>query len=129
MKKRIFLICPVRNVPADVKAKIEAYVAKLESERSIVYYPARDTDQTDPVGLRICTDNRWGIRQADEIHIWYCKGSIGSIFDFGVVFQLEKKLLIANPDELKPTEGKSFENVLIAYAFNGNEVSPPETQK
>ncbi len=115
-KKRIFLICPVRGVPDDVKAKVEAYVAKLEAEGHSVYYPARDTDQTDPIGFQICLDNRWGIRQAHEVHIWYRKGSQGSVFDFGMVFQIEKKLVIANPGDLQPTEGKSFENVLLAYS-------------
>ena len=116
MKKRIFLICPVRNTPPEIKAKVEAYVAKLEAESKIVYYPARDTDQDDPIGLRICLDNRWGIRQAHEVHIWYHKGSTGSVLDFGVVLQMEKKLVIANPEDLQPTPEKSLENVLLAYS-------------
>jgi hypothetical protein len=116
VKKRIFLICPVRGVPADVEAQRDAYAAKREAEGHSVYNPAHDTDQTDKIGLQICTSNRWGIRQADEVHVWYYKGSVGSVFDFGIVFQLEKKLIIANPDDLQPTEGKSFENVLLAYS-------------
>ena len=114
--KNIFLICPVRGVSDEEKAAIKAYVDKLEALGHRVYWPARDTNQDDPIGLRICTDNRWGIRQADEIHIWWNPASEGSRFDFGMVFALEKKVIIANREAVTPTPGKSFANVLLAYS-------------
>ena len=62
---RSFLICPVRNVSAEDTAEI---VMELERQGWSVHWPHRDTDQTDPVGLRICQDNRAAIEAADVIH-------------------------------------------------------------
>jgi len=61
VKKKIFLICPVRNVGTIEREHIAAYVAKLEAEGNSVYWPERDTKQDDPVGVHICAANRRGI--------------------------------------------------------------------
>lgn len=137
MKRKIFLICPVRafllpdgRPKADElltpeeraeKAAIEAYVANLEVGGAEVYFPARDTDQTDPHGWTICCRNRSAIMDANEIHVWYDAASTGSKFDLGMVFALLgigwlKKVVIANPEAVKLTPRKSFENVLLKLA-------------
>ena len=118
MKRRAFLISPVRNIAPETLEALRSYVNKLESEGVEVYWPYRDTDQTDPHGWTICSHNRSAILDANEIHIWYDKTSSGSIFDAGMVFALlgigwVKKVVIANPDAVKPTPHKSFENVLL----------------
>lgn len=118
MKRRVFLISPVRNIAQETLEALGSYVAKLESEGVEVYWPYRDTDQTDPHGWTICCRNRSAILDANEIHIWYDKTSSGSIFDCGMVFALlgigwTKKVVIANPEAVKPTPHKSFENVLL----------------
>ena len=118
MKRRIFLICPVRGIDPETKQAIAGYVRQIEAEDVEVYWPARDTDQTDQHGWTICTRNRSAILDANEIHIWYDPKSIGSVFDIGMVFALfgvgwVKKVVIANPDAVQPTPGKSFENVLL----------------
>lgn len=110
----IFLICPVRGLRKKQRIAIAAYVISLEKLGREVYWPWRDTDQNDLVGLRICTDNLRAIRRADEVHIWYNPKSQGSVFDFGIAFGLRKKIVLANPDMVLPTENKSFANVLIA---------------
>lgn len=123
--KKIFLISPVRRPTWNLikrirynkeQKKIEKYVKYLEAQGHQVHWPIRDTNQNDPVGLRICTDNGRAIYWADEVHIWWV-GSSGSLFDFGMTFMLvllvAKKVILANPDEVKPTDGKSFENVLL----------------
>lgn len=75
--KKIFLICPVRygrkmtREQKKTQQKIQHYVEKLEKADNEVYWPKRDTNQDDPIGLRICTDNAKGIIWADEIHIWW----------------------------------------------------------
>lgn len=132
--KKIFLICPVRGANDKLTKRIGKYVKELEKQGHEVYWPYRDTDQSDPIGLRICTDNGWGIFEANEIRIWWLwqkkkwwqklmwwikeKRSTGSLFDVGMTFMLVllfgKKVILANPDEVKPTKGKSFENVLLA---------------
>lgn len=114
----IFLISPVRNVTKEEREKIEKYVAELERQGHAVHWPERDTNQNDKIGLRICRDNQWAIMNAREVHIWWQwtekRKSTGSLFDFGIAFALNKKILLANPDEVQPTPEKSFNNVLLA---------------
>lgn len=117
--KNIFLICPVRKATGDTAKKIEKYITKLEESDCKVYWPARDTDQSDPIGLRICKDNCKEIFKADEVHVWWDENSRGSLFDLGISFMCHHladgvKIILANPDEVKPTQEKSFNNVLLA---------------
>lgn len=115
--KKIFIICPVRNATVAVKRFLQEYIEKLEREGSIVHYPPRDTNQSDPVGDAICRTNFRAIVEADEIHVWYDLKSLGSHFDLGGVFMLveileyEKKVVVINADELQ-FDGKSFSKVL-----------------
>lgn len=124
MKRKIFLISPVRMIDTETYDAISAYVAKLEVEGAKVYWPYRDTDQTDPHGWTICTRNRSAILDADEIHVWYHfwhdkdHASVGSIFDFGMIFALIgvgwcKKVVIANPEAVTLQARKDFRNVLV----------------
>lgn len=120
--KSIFLICPVRNASEEMTRKTSAYLRKLEEAGCRVHWPPRDTDQDDPVGMRICADNGRAILAADEVHVWYDKNSQGTTFDLGMTFMLveilglAKKVVLANPEDVAPTEGKSFQNVLLALA-------------
>jgi len=118
--KTAFMISPVREVTDKEKEVIDNYVAKLESQSYRVYYPLRDTDQNDPVGLRICTDNREAIAKADEVHTYWNRDNKGSLFDLGMAFMAnyfipDKKIILANKEmvELMRTTHKSFENVLL----------------
>jgi hypothetical protein len=111
--KNVFLICPVRNCPPEIAEKIERYVRSLAEAGNSVYWPYRDTNQNDSIGARICADNRRALARAHEVHLWYFKGSQGSLFDLGMLFGLNKKLVVANPEEIERTPHKSFENVLL----------------
>jgi len=111
---KIFLICPVRMVGETERKKIENYVASLEKSGHRVHWPERDTNQNDGIGLRICRDNRAAIKEADEIHIWWNEKSQGSLFDFGMAFAQEKKIILANPNDVLSTTQKSFNNVLLS---------------
>ncbi len=133
MKKKIFLICPVRNLTKKVERKTRQYVAHLKTQGHKIHWPPQDTKQDDPIGLRICTDNAKAIIWADEVHIWWQweekkwwqkwmwwikeKKSTGSLFDFGMSFMCsilgKKKIILANPEEVKWTSHKSFNNVLL----------------
>jgi nucleoside 2-deoxyribosyltransferase len=111
---RVFLICPVRGItPAEHEA-VAAYVAELERRGVSVYWPERDTDQRDDIGVRICASNLAGMEPADEVHVWWSPRSEGSVFDLGAAFALRKRLVLANA--VGPTPGKSFANVLRALA-------------
>jgi len=111
--KKIFLICPVRNATAEQKEKMEEYIKQQEQLGNKVYYPARDTNQFDDTGgWRICSDNKRAIREADEVHIFWDDKSVGSIFDLGVAFAFNKKLIVVNPEAINTSNTKSFHNVI-----------------
>ncbi len=116
---RIFIICPVREVPPEIAERIRAYVAGLEAKGHKVHWPQRDTDQTDPHGINICITNCDRIIAAREVHIWFDPTSHGSDFDRGILFALlrlgfRKKVVLIN--SVEPTPHKSFANVLLALA-------------
>ncbi|OGF74132.1 hypothetical protein A2W54_01615 [Candidatus Giovannonibacteria bacterium RIFCSPHIGHO2_02_43_13] len=111
--KKAFLVCSVRNATPEQKAAAEFYVKNLEAKGYKVHWPPRDTNQDDLIGLRICSDNRAAIKNADEIHIMWDQNSQGSLFDIGIAFALEKKVILANPNAVQPTQNKSFANVLL----------------
>ena len=118
-RKTVFLICPVRGVTDEENELIKDYVDGLEGDGVNVYWPKRDTDQGDSTGLRICEDNRVAIEAADEVHVWFNPVSTGSIFDLGMTFALGKKVVLANPEMVEATEGKSFNNVVLELARRG----------
>ncbi|OGZ08072.1 MAG: hypothetical protein A2942_01760 [Candidatus Lloydbacteria bacterium RIFCSPLOWO2_01_FULL_50_20] len=101
---RIFLICPVRKASDEMNTHIETYVRELEASGHTVHWPKRDTRQDgDPVGIRICTDNREEMFAADEVHIWFDHESRGSCFDIGMAYVFEHlrpgRVVIANPSD------------------------------
>ena len=124
---RIFLISPVHKPTKNPirrlrywleNRKVAKYVKNLENQGHDVYWPKRDTDQNDPKGgIEICKANGREIYQRDEVHIWWTGGT-GSIFDFGMTFMLvllfKKKVVLANPNEVKKSDGKALKNVLLA---------------
>jgi len=107
---KTFLICPVRG--HDI-SEAQATVDKLEAEGWEVHYPPRDTDQSDPVGLQICTTNMEAIRDADAVHIIWDGKSQGSLFDLGIAFAFGKRIIPLSLPE--PTEYKSFQNMVRAW--------------
>lgn len=112
---KIFLICPVRDANKEQLEKLDNYIATLESSGHKVHYPKRDTNQNDETGFRICSQNADAIKNSDEVHIFFDPSSQGSLFDLGVAFAFSKKLIIANIDELTPTVGKSFTNMILEW--------------
>jgi hypothetical protein len=126
MKYDVFIICSVRNTTEEQKIYLAEYVIRLEKEGKKVYYPARDTNQVDSIGYRICCDNRIAIKKAKEIHLVYDSKSQGTLFDCGMAFMADlligKRFVLANIDELPTTEGKSFSNMFKEwYKLNQQE--------
>ncbi len=111
---KIFLICPVRNASASETESIAKYVGDLEQAGELVYWPARDTKQNDPTGVRICTHNRQALAEADEVHVWWSPESKGSHFDLGMAWALRKPIKAAN--EIARTPAKSYSNFLCEVA-------------
>lgn len=115
--EKIFIIGPVRNMDAATQAAIARHVAGLEAEGHMVHWPKRDTNQDDPIGLRICQDNREAIYQSSQVHIWFDDGSQGSVFDLGMLFYFfkdaRKKVVVINEREVWPRGRMIFEDVLL----------------
>lgn len=116
MGKKIFVIGPVRNISPSMREVINNYVEQLEREGHQVYYPTRDTPQQDPTGLQICQDNYNGIAQSDEVHIAWDGKSPGCLFDLGMTFAQQKKI-VPIPKLFPPaTSHKSFASMVRAWA-------------
>ncbi len=113
LEKRVFLICPVRDVTEEEKKFIDNYVAGLEADGYKVHNPHRDTNQNDPIGYKICGENRKAIIEADEVHIYFKPKSKGTLFDLGMAFMSQKPVKLINREQIKPSPEKSFENVLL----------------
>lgn len=117
MKYDYFLICPVRLQDAAEQAQIRAWVEAQEAQGVRVYWPLRDTDQSDPVGVAICHANRIGIEQSAVVAVWWNPESRGSLFDLGIAWALGKPVLCIQA--VPKTEGKSFNNLLHAWHRGG----------
>lgn len=115
----IFVICPVRNASLQQTEAIEEWVREFEADGKTVYWPARDTNQDDANGYRICRDNADAIKSAKSVHVWFDPASQGSLFDIGMAFALEKPIRLINRCMLEKTEKKSFQNVLLALDAAG----------
>ena len=72
---KYFIICPVRNATEQQKQEMADIITAIEHLGHSVYYPARDTNQEDETGYRICTDNKNAIRDADIVLVYYDKNS------------------------------------------------------
>lgn len=109
--KTTFLICPVRGVD---KTETEGIVKDLEDKGTQVHWPPRDTNQDDPIGFDICTQNKQAIKDADEVHVVWDGKSQGCLFDLGMAFSMDKKITVVNiPEE---TSQKSFQNMMRYWA-------------
>jgi|SRR5580704_8888727 nucleoside 2-deoxyribosyltransferase len=108
-----YLICPVRGKDSRAYADV---VEKLESEGKTVYWPARDTDQGDITGYRICESNAAAIERADVVYVVWDGKSEGCLFDLGIAFALRKPIIPI--DIPPPTSTKSFQNMISEWARN-----------
>lgn len=112
-KGKVFLICPVRGHSPEETSSL---VNELEQDGWDVHWPHRDTNQDDPIGLRICQDNRAAIEQAHLVFVVWDGKSTGSLFDLGMAFALRKQIVALELPE--QTEGKSFQNMVREWEKN-----------
>lgn len=102
---KTFLICPVRG--KEMKST-EGVVKILENSGWEVHWPPRDTNQNDPIGFNICNENLEAIKDAEVIHVIWDGKSQGCLFDLGMSFALDKKIIVIEVPEYKKGE-KSFQ--------------------
>jgi len=103
MTKKIVIIGSTQYYDRIIKHK-----EKLESEGYDVLIPAFD-DHPEFDELEVCEYNRGLIEGADEVHMIWDQRSTGTIFDFGILFALRKKLKIIY------MEPKTFSGVMKRY--------------
>ena len=111
----IFIISPVRNISDSEKIILTDIVKRAELEGHSVYWPLRNTDQTDNIGYAICRQNIKAMESCDEVWIWWNPESEGSVFDLGVLLCLKEYLHIPVKLLNQPiaTKGKSFSNIIL----------------
>ena len=117
-EKKIFIICSVRGASEEYREGLESYVEQLEERGYKVHLPHRDTNQ-QARGLDICKQNMEAIKASDEVHIFYKKGSEGTLFDMGVAFALDKDIVVVQNEEYG--EGKSYPRMLAEWEEECNE--------
>lgn len=109
----IFVICPVRS--GAMKNEVARYVEHLETMGNEVYWPPRDTDQDDPTGYRICSDNLEAISRAGVVHVAWDGESQGCLFDLGMAFALRKEVKRIPNMFPAPTPGKSYPSMVADW--------------
>ncbi len=132
-----FLICTVREADENDLKFIKDYIGKLEIQGKKIYYPARDTNQIDPIGgYNICLDNCFAIRNSREVHVYWTQKSEGTKFDLGMAFMENqsagKIIRLANRNQVEKIvreqkidgKKKSFEMVLLKLDDISNLLSP-----
>ncbi|MBR9700480.1 hypothetical protein GOV11_01290 [Candidatus Woesearchaeota archaeon] len=99
-----FLICSVREADKALKKYLDDYVDRAQIFGNKVHYPARHTNQDDPIGYNICSQNLNAILRSSEIHQHYAPISTGSKFDVGMSFVNCKRLYVINRDDVRGRE-------------------------
>lgn len=116
MRKKIYMVCPVRLCTPELRQKMDRYVGMLEDVLGYeVHYPPRDVDQTNDDGaIRICEAHFKAMLECDEVHLWFDESSLGCHFDAGMAVMLAHfrgvRLVEAHGLESRPH--KSFANWL-----------------
>jgi len=108
---KTFLICPVRGYK---ESEFALFTKRLEDQGWIVHFPPRDTNQDDPHGLNICKENLMAIQKSDAVHVIWDGKSTGCLFDLGIAFALNKRIIPISLPEL--TDHKSFQNMITEWA-------------
>jgi len=105
---QIYIICSVRHLPSDLKEKIIKYAVDLKERGHAVRVPFNDTNQDDPIGIRITDEHEWtDILNADWFHIIWSPSSQGSWWDWAQArmlkyFSHNKRILFVDPQTMKP---------------------------
>ena len=113
-KKKIYVICPVRNQDKKQGKILTKYIRDLELENIEVFYPMRDAPQKSETGYEIIDLELQKIKEADEVHVLWDVNSKGSHFDLGMAYALNKKIVFVHLFE-KDNDGKSYVKAIKKY--------------
>jgi nucleoside 2-deoxyribosyltransferase len=88
--------------------KMKEHKEEMEKQGNTVKVPA--FDNLSGTEYQICDYNRRIIEWADEVHVLWDSRSIGTVFDLGMCFALQKKIVIVY------LQSKTFRNFVEQYA-------------
>ena len=118
-KKKIFLICPVRNATDEQRKWIEDFVVQKRKEGYTIHAPHLHTRQEDMFGgFAICTQNAEAVATSSEIDIYYDQSSTGSVFDLGVAYALHKPLKLLNEKEVTLNNNDFMDRIVSNWKYN-----------
>lgn len=126
---RAYMICPVRGRTDDEAAFLESFAQYLEEERgAAVYLPGRDTciaERTENV-TGIISQNLHFLANADMVYVYYNPSSIGSHFDLGMAWALDKPLYCLNIDDTLQyaRDGDAHARAILERAYPVHHVRP-----
>ena len=109
---KIYILCPVRNVSAIQKAKIESYIDQLKEEGNQVH-SFQNVNQDDPTGYGIVMGHLGGMKECDEVHVFWDVSSSGSHCDLGMAIALNKKIVLV--ECFQDNDGKSYWKAMQEY--------------
>jgi hypothetical protein len=113
VSNKVFLICPVRNATEEQKRYIEDFVKEKNQNGIEVHAPHMHTVQQDMFGgYTICYQNANAIANSSEIDMYYDQNSTGSVFDLGVAYALNKKLVILNIEDITFDENDQIDCIV-----------------
>lgn len=116
---KIFLICPVRNASVEQRKWIEDFAREKYNEGYVLHVPHLHTRQTDLFGgYAICKQNAEAVAASEEVDIYYDQSSTGSVFDLGVAYALNKKLVLLNKDEILFDDNDLIDNTVVDWPYN-----------
>ena len=115
---KIFLICPVRNANDNQRKWIEDYVSEKETEGYKVHAPHLHTRQIDLFGgYAICKQNAEAVASSSLVSIYYDKESVGSVFDLGVAYALNKPINMLNKNEIEFNDNEFTDNLIKNWPY------------
>ena len=114
MKKKMFLIHPIRNISEDYADAIKTESAFL-SQFYEVYDPATMTNQ-NASEMDICEANRTAMMAANVVGVIWDGKSQGCLFDLGMAFAMGKPVILVTGRVPSMTNIKSFANLLHAWS-------------
>ena len=122
---KVFLICPVRNATEEQKKYIKEFVKEKNQSGIEVHAPHMHTVQQDMFGgYTICYQNANAIADSIEIDMYYDQSSTGSVFDLGVAYALDKKLVVLNYGDIVFNENDQIDSIVKDWNNRNNNYQP-----
>ena len=109
---KVYILCPVRNVEEDQKKEIEDYIDTLKASLVSVH-SYQDVNQNDKTGYGIIMGHLEGMKNCDEVHVFWDVSSSGSHCDLGMALGLNKKIVLVKC--FKDNDGKSYWKAMSEY--------------